>query len=313
MEVTVDYYRGLPVIEVPLPSRHERCRFTLRPISNTVGDFLEMLKVEDKGIDRVAAYTPDGVKIASSTTIEALMESHFLLVVNDMQHQVHTPEKERLTQEQMLSLSDVRNLVSQLYESLHVEQHQLQKERLLLGELEELQTQLRPLEDAHAELLRRAEIRTSIFTWMGLGYMAIQFGVLARLTWWEYSWDIMEPVTYFVTYATAMAGYAYFLLTRQECIYPDARDRQFLKIFHKKANKSGWDVQRYNDLCNSIHEVQQELFRIRDPMHLHIPAHQLHGSLPENFPKHAMSKTRLKLLQILKDPLASSSSPQSES
>lgn len=52
-------------------------------------------------------------------------------------------------------------------------------------------------------------------TWLGLGLMSVQFGVLARLTWWEYSWDIMEPVTYFVTYGTGMACYAYFVLTKQ--------------------------------------------------------------------------------------------------
>lgn len=45
--------------------------------------------------------------------------------------------------------------------------------------------------------------------------MALQFGFLARLTWWEYSWDIMEPVTYFVTYAGSMLFYAYFVLTRE--------------------------------------------------------------------------------------------------
>lgn len=45
--------------------------------------------------------------------------------------------------------------------------------------------------------------------------MSVQFGILARLTWWEYSWDIMEPVTYFVTYGTAMAAYAYYCLTKQ--------------------------------------------------------------------------------------------------
>ena len=49
-----------------------------------------------------------------------------------------------------------------------------------------------------------------------------QFGVLARLTWWEYSWDIMEPVTYFVTYGTAMAAYAYFVLTKTEYLFNDA-------------------------------------------------------------------------------------------
>ncbi len=54
-----------------------------------------------------------------------------------------------------------------------------------------------------------------MLTWVGLGMMSVQFGILARLTWWEYSWDIMEPVTYFVTYGTAMATYAYFALTKQ--------------------------------------------------------------------------------------------------
>ena len=60
-----------------------------------------------------------------------------------------------------------------------------------------------------------SERRTSIMTWVGLGLMGVQFGILARLTWWEYSWDIMEPVTYFVTYGTAMAAYAYYCLTKQ--------------------------------------------------------------------------------------------------
>jgi len=59
-EVTVEYFRGLPQVTVPLPSRRERCRFTLRPISNTVGDFLAMLCHEDRGIDRVAVSSLGG-------------------------------------------------------------------------------------------------------------------------------------------------------------------------------------------------------------------------------------------------------------
>ena len=40
--------------------------------------------------------------------------------------------------------------------------------------------------------------------------------------------------------------YAYFLLTRQEYLYPDAADRQRLMLFHKKAKKHRWDVEKYN-------------------------------------------------------------------
>jgi len=50
-------------------------------------------------------------------------------------------------QEEMERLSDVQNLVMQLYEGLHVGEHQLKKERQLLTQLEELQSRLAPMEE----------------------------------------------------------------------------------------------------------------------------------------------------------------------
>ena len=61
----------------------------------------------------------------------------------------------------------------------------------------------------------KAEKRTNRLTWLGLGLMGLQFGLLARLTWFEYSWDIMEPVTYFVGYGSAVAMFGYYILTKQ--------------------------------------------------------------------------------------------------
>ena len=43
-----------------------------------------------------------------------------------------------------------------------------------------------------------------------------------------------------------VSRYAYFVLTRQEYLYPDAADRQRLMLFHKKAKKHRWDVEKYN-------------------------------------------------------------------
>lgn len=51
--VTLDYHKGLPRITVPLPSRKEKCRFTLKPVSNTVGDLTSMIMAEDRGVDRI--------------------------------------------------------------------------------------------------------------------------------------------------------------------------------------------------------------------------------------------------------------------
>ncbi|XP_034407750.1 calcium uniporter protein, mitochondrial isoform X1 [Cyclopterus lumpus] len=274
-EVTVVYQNGLPVISVSLPSRRERCQFTLKPLSDCVGVFLQQLQAEDRGIDRVAIYSTDGARVASSTGIDILLLDDFKLVINDTTHLVRPPRRELLPHEEAERLNDVKFLVQQLYTTLRIEEHQLGKERELIGRLEDLNSQLRPLEQVKEELNKKAERRTTWVLWGGMAYMATQFGILARLTWWEYSWDIMEPVTYFITYGTAMAMYAYFVLTRQEYVYPDARDRQYLLFFHKGVKRTRFDVEKYNQLKDDIAEVELDLKRLRDPLQLQLPVQQL--------------------------------------
>uniref|UniRef100_A0A4W6E938 Calcium uniporter protein n=1 Tax=Lates calcarifer TaxID=8187 RepID=A0A4W6E938_LATCA len=277
-EVTVVYQNGLPVISVSLPSRRERCQFTLKPLSDCVGVFLQQLQAEDRGIDRVAIYSMDGARVASSTGIDILLLDDFKLVINDTTHLVRPPRRELLPHEEAERLNDVKFLVQQLYTTLRIEEHQLSKERELIGRLEDLNSQLRPLEKMKEELSKKAERRTTWVLWGGMAYMATQFGILARLTWWEYSWDIMEPVTYFITYGTAMAMYAYFVLTRQEYVYPDARDRQYLLFFHKGVKRTRFDIEKYNKLKDDIAEVELDLKRLRDPLQLQLPVQQLTAS-----------------------------------
>ncbi|CAM4582329.1 unnamed protein product [Lepidochelys olivacea] len=274
-DVTVVYQNGLPVISVNLPSRRERCQFTLKPISDSVGVFLQQLQTEDRGIDRVAIYSPDGTRVASSTGIDLLLLDDFKLVINDLTYHVRPPKRDLLSHEDATTLNDVKTLVQQLYTTLCIEEHQLNKEKELIGRLEDLKEQLAPLEKVRMEIGRKAEKRTTWVLWGGLAYMATQFGILARLTWWEYSWDIMEPVTYFITYGSAMAMYAYFVMTRQEYIYPDARDRQYLLFFHKGAKKTHFDLEKYNQLKDAIAQAELDLKRLRDPLQVHLPVQQI--------------------------------------
>ncbi|XP_009944759.1 PREDICTED: calcium uniporter protein, mitochondrial, partial [Leptosomus discolor] len=238
-EVTVVYQNGLPVISVNLPSRRERCQFTLKPISDSVGVFLQQLQAEDRGIDRVAIYSADGTRVASSTGIDLLLLDDFKLIINDITYHVRPPKR-----------------VNTFRIFLSTQEHQLNKEKELIGRLEELKEQLAPLEKVRMD-------------------MATQFGILARLTWWEYSWDIMEPVTYFITYGSAMAMYAYFVMTRQEYVYPDARDRQYLLFFHKGAKKTRFDLEKYNQLKDAIAQAELDLKRLRDPLQVHLPIQQI--------------------------------------
>lgn len=66
-----------------------------------------------------------------------------------------------------------------------------------------------------ARIEAHSEVKTNGLLWAGLALLSIQGGAMAWLTWWVYSWDIMEPVTYFITFSNSMVFFAYFLVTRQ--------------------------------------------------------------------------------------------------
>lgn len=51
-----------------------------------------------------------------------------------------------------------------------------------------------------------------------------QMLALAYLTFQVYGWDVMEPITFFVTTATALCSYAYFLCFRTEHSYESVDD-----------------------------------------------------------------------------------------
>lgn len=262
---------GFPVISLPLPSRREQCEFVLRPLSHTVKDFLNNIQEEDKGIERAMAYNEEGSRISGSTGVDVLLQSNFQLVLNEDSYFVSVPDETKPPIDDFRTVAHVKTLVHQLYSAMNIEQHQLEKERYLMQELEKLQLELKPMEDLKADIDRRSAQRTNLVVWGGLGYMALQFGLLARLTWWEYSWDIMEPVTYFVGYGTVIACYAYFVLTRQEFLYPDARDRQFLLFFHKLSKRKVFDIKRYNEIKDAIHKIEGDLQVLRSPLFLHLP------------------------------------------
>ncbi|XP_033174255.1 calcium uniporter protein, mitochondrial [Bombus impatiens] len=268
-DVTVTYIRGLPRITVPLPSRKEQCVFTLKPITHTVGNFLHMLKKEDRGIDRAIVTTIDGVRISSNNTIETLMENDFRLIINDLEYLVKPPLYHKHTMENMDKLADVQTLIGQLYESFYVREHYANMEKQVLVELEAVKLELEPLELKLQELDTTAAKRTNIFIWVCLVLMSIQFSGLARLTWWEYSWDIMEPVTYFVNYGTTMVLFIYFVVTRQEYILPDVMNRRQLITLHKEAKKLGFDLNQYNALKDRAYELETILKIIRGPLYEH--------------------------------------------
>uniref|UniRef100_A0A6I8PHD3 Calcium uniporter regulatory subunit MCUb n=1 Tax=Ornithorhynchus anatinus TaxID=9258 RepID=A0A6I8PHD3_ORNAN len=274
-EVTVDYQHGLPVITLTLPSRRERCRFAVKPTLTTVGAFLGDIQTEDKGVETAATFSEDGSRIPASTLMEVLLMNDFKLVINDRTYDVRPPVKKKLSSEHATEMEDVKSLVHRLFTALHLEDHQRRRERTLLEKVDSLKEQLRPLEQLKERIEAGSEAKTNRLMWAGLALLSTQGGALAWLTWWVYSWDIMEPVTYFVTFGSSMAFFAYFLLTRQDYSYPAIKDRQFLHFFYRRSKRRHFDVEKYNRLKEELKEAEESLRRLRPTLHLGLPVQEI--------------------------------------
>ncbi|XP_063316127.1 calcium uniporter regulatory subunit MCUb, mitochondrial [Pelobates fuscus] len=274
-DVTVHYSHGLPVITLPLPSRKERCQFTVKPMTTSVGTFLKDIQKEDRGINMVSVTSADGIKFSSTTLMELLLMNDFRLVINDSTYLVQPPPREILHTKDSSEMDAIKSLVHRLHTALHSEEHYLKKEQQLMRKLDDLNEQLRPLEQMKAEIMAKSDGKTTRLMWIGLALMSTQGGALAWLTWWVYSWDIMEPVTYFIGYGSAIAFYAYFVLTKEDYVYPAIRERQFLHNIYKRAKKQKFDVEKYNKLRDEFTEIEENLKRLRNPLQLSLPIEQL--------------------------------------
>lgn len=109
----------------------------------------------------------------------------------------------------------MKQLVSKLYLHLNIQHYEADREEKILKQIESLKSELEPMEKKREQLALKAKKHTNRMVWLGLGLMSVQAGILARLTWFDYSWDIVEPISYFVSYSSVVGVYAYFVLTRK--------------------------------------------------------------------------------------------------
>lgn len=69
-----------------------------------------------------------------------------------------------------------------------------------------------------------------------------------------------------VQFSTIIVFFIASLILSQEYMYPDARDRQYLRFLHQAASKSKFDIAKYNQLRDEIGRVEADLDSARKPL-----------------------------------------------
>lgn len=108
--------------------------------------------------------------------------------------------------------------------------------------------ELNNMEKSKSQIDQKADALVRREMWGGLVYLVAQTAAFMRLTFWELSWDVMEPICFFVTSFYFMAGYAFFLRTSTEPSFEGFFHSRFQSKQRRLMQAQGFDLDRYNEL-----------------------------------------------------------------
>lgn len=118
----------------------------------------------------------------------------------------------------------------------------------LTPEDDPMREELRILQEKKEQIDVQAHKQVRRILWGGLGISILQLALFFRLTFWEFSWDVMEPIAFFTTTTGLILGYGYFLMTSRDPSYQDLMKRLFLSRQRKLFLKRNFDVHRFKEL-----------------------------------------------------------------
>ena len=113
--------------------------------------------------------------------------------------------------------------------------------------------ELAELEEQKAEIDRKADSLVRRELWAGLGYLVVQTAAFMRLTFWELSWDVMEPICFYVTSFYFMLGYAFFLRTSKEPSFEGFFQSRFSAKQKRLIKACNFDLEKYNELRKAFY------------------------------------------------------------
>ncbi|XP_068656966.1 calcium uniporter protein 2, mitochondrial-like [Aristolochia californica] len=107
---------------------------------------------------------------------------------------------------------------------------------------------LEKMEKEKKEIDRRAEALVRRELWAGLWLFVAQTMGFMRLTFWELSWDVMEPICFFVTSLYFVGGYSFFLRTSKEPSFEGFFESRFNAKQRKLMRARKFDMGRFEEL-----------------------------------------------------------------
>jgi len=137
------------------------------------------------------------------------------------------------------------------------------KIQVLENEILDIDKKLVPLEKIYHKINNEALATTDKYLLLFLSSWTAMTMSIARLTWWEYSWDIMEPVAWGVQAGGLLFWGWYYFITKSENTMSDLAYRTHNKKFMSKLEAENFSVEEFNKLINRRKIAEDEIKRIK--------------------------------------------------
>ncbi|XP_016207882.1 calcium uniporter protein 4, mitochondrial [Arachis ipaensis] len=98
----------------------------------------------------------------------------------------------------------------------------------------------------------KAQVKTELY--FGLGFLTLQTLGFMRLTFWELTWDVMEPICFFVTSIHFALAYIFFIRTSTEPTFQGYFHRRFKVKQERLMKANNFDINKYNELCKACYQ-----------------------------------------------------------
>ncbi|TBU47732.1 hypothetical protein BD309DRAFT_913372 [Dichomitus squalens] len=98
----------------------------------------------------------------------------------------------------------------------------------------------------------------------GFGILVVYWGAVARLTFWDYGWDVMEPITYLSGLSMVVLSYLWFLYQGREVSYSSVLHHSVSARREALYKARGLDIDRWMDLVAEAKGIRSEISKIAE-------------------------------------------------
>ncbi|KAG6599627.1 V-type ATPase, G subunit [Phytophthora cinnamomi] len=154
------------------------------------------------------------------------------------------------------SLESVLTLQNSLDSELYNIKHDRRvKER----QLTELNGALKKLQQVEAEVHVAARRMPNAQKWLGLTGLTGFYGALMYCVWDVYSWDVMEPITYFIGFTAVLGNSFYSTITKKDPTYSNIWQKRYWARVKELSKQRKFNASELEELKARIADVENDI------------------------------------------------------